>query len=66
MGLTPDSRWLYVANRGDASVSVIDTRQNELVETIPVDADPLDVAISTDGNRVFIGHFHQNSVTLIE
>lgn len=36
LSLTPDGRFMYVANAGSNSVSVVDTRQMTLVETIPV------------------------------
>lgn len=46
----------YVANRGDGTVSVVDTRTNAVVETVPVGTDPLGVAVSPLGERVYVAN----------
>ena len=44
--LSPDGKMLYVANSGDASVSVVDLTSNKVSATIKVEAAPTDIAIS--------------------
>jgi YVTN family beta-propeller protein len=44
----------YVANQFSQSVSVVDVATNTQSRTIPVTGDPLPVAISGDGNTLFV------------
>jgi len=44
----------YVANQYSQSVSVIDVATNTQSRTIPVTGDPLPVAITADGNTLFV------------
>ncbi len=48
----------YVANYGDAdgTVSVIDSATNSVVTTVEVGTNPLGVAVSPDGDRVYVTH----------
>lgn len=41
ISLTPDDDFLYVANQGDDTVSVIDTSSDTVVDTIPVGDSPI-------------------------
>lgn len=41
ISITPDGRKVYVANSGDNTVSVIDTRNNNVIATIPVGSKPV-------------------------
>jgi len=43
MALTPDGRYLLVANAGSDTVSVIDTRSDRVIETISVRLRPNDL-----------------------
>ncbi|MFQ5668671.1 MAG: hypothetical protein ACE5I7_19890 [Candidatus Binatia bacterium] len=49
IALTPDGQQAYVANRAGNSVTVIDAASNRVINTIPVGAGPLDIAIATAG-----------------
>jgi YVTN family beta-propeller protein len=55
IGISPDGREVWAANRADGTVSVIDTATNNVVETIAKFAQlPFRVAFTPDGKRVVI------------
>jgi len=50
--ISPDGRRLFVANRLDDTISVIDTRTNRLAATIPLDG-PKDLSVLRYGEQTF-------------
>jgi YVTN family beta-propeller protein len=55
IGISPDGREVWAANRADGTVSVIDTATNKVVETIAKFSQlPFRVAFTPDGKRVLI------------
>jgi YVTN family beta-propeller protein len=56
--LTPDGRTLYVGNKDDNSVSVVDMERREVVTTItgPGLSEPHGSAVSADGRYVYISN----------
>ena len=54
--LTPDGSRLYVANQSSETVSVIDTKQDRVIETIEkgVGTKPHGIAITADGKKVYV------------
>jgi YVTN family beta-propeller protein len=74
MALTPNGRYLVVANAGSDTLSVIDTRKDEIVETIwtrqnPADlfgAQPNALAFDKNGRKLFVCNGSQNAVALID
>jgi YVTN family beta-propeller protein len=73
MALSPDGRWLVVANAGSDTLSVIDTRTDAVVETIwtrqnPADlfgAQPNALAFDKSGHKLFVCNGTQNAVAVI-
>jgi YVTN family beta-propeller protein len=73
MALTPNGRYLCVANAAGDSVSVIDTRKDKVVETIslrwhPGDlfgASPNALTVSRDGKTLYVCNGTQNAVAVI-
>ncbi|TKB75399.1 MAG: YncE family protein, partial [Nitrospira sp.] len=63
--ITPDGKWLYVANLGHDSVSVIDTASNKAVATTKVGHRPRVVAVTPDGRRVYIVNSEGSSVSVL-
>ena len=55
--LSPDGRFLYVACNGDNSLAVIDTATFAVVRQVPVGYFPYDVAVSADGQWVFVSNW---------
>jgi len=74
MALSPNRRWLVVANAGSDTLSVIDSRTDQIVETIwarqsPADlfgAQPNALAFDHSGNRLFVCNGTQNAVAIID
>jgi YVTN family beta-propeller protein len=72
LALSPDKRWLVVANAGSDSLSVIDTRADEVIETICARQNPAELfgaqpdALTFDrsGKTLFVCNGTQNAVSL--
>ncbi len=74
MAMSPNGRWLVVANAGNDTLSVIDTRTDQTVETIcarqnPGDlfgAQPNALAFDKSGKRLFVCNGTQNAVAVFD
>jgi YVTN family beta-propeller protein len=74
MALSPNRKFLVVANAGSDTVSVIDTRTDKIVETIcarrnPADlfgAQPNALAFDKSGRRLFVCNGTQNAVAVFQ
>ena len=60
------AREAYVTNSGDGTVSVLDTVTNSGVATIPVGAEPVDVAITPNGTRAYVVNQADGTVSVID
>ena len=57
--LSPDGATLFVCNRFDNDVSVMDVRTKQLLRRIPVRREPVAAAITPDGRRLLVAnHLH--------
>jgi YVTN family beta-propeller protein len=73
LALSPDGRHLCVANANSDTVTVISTRNDEIVETIPVrwqaqdlfGASPNALALDANGKKLYVCNGTQNSVAVI-
>jgi YVTN family beta-propeller protein len=75
LALTPDGRYLYVANESSGYVSQVDTTTNEIVNTIKVGNNPRSVIIrpgpdlavypAADPYTVYVTNFGDNTVSSI-
>ncbi|MFH2064102.1 MAG: beta-propeller fold lactonase family protein [Pseudomonadota bacterium] len=65
MAGTATGDYLYVANSAGNSVSVIQTPENKVVGTIPVNIDPYRLAVSQDGSHVYVTNSWDNTVSVI-
>jgi YVTN family beta-propeller protein len=74
MAATPDGKFVIVANASSDTLSVIDTHQRKVVETIstrpaeklPFGSAPNALAISADGRRVFASNGTNNSIAIVD
>ena len=74
MALSPNRRWLVVANAGSDTLTVIDTRTDQIVETIwarqnPADlfgAQPNALAFNHSGDQLFVCNGTQNAVAVLD
>jgi YVTN family beta-propeller protein len=72
LALSPDGRWLVVANAGSDTLSVIDTRTDEVVETICARQNPADLfgvqpnalVFDKSGRKLFVCNGTQNAVAV--
>ena len=62
---TTQSDTVYVANSGNATVSVINTSRNVVTQTIPVGSDPIALAETPDGKKLYVVNHGSDSVTAI-
>ncbi|MGE0372314.1 MAG: hypothetical protein AB7Q01_10555 [Gammaproteobacteria bacterium] len=60
------SSYAYIPNRGDNTISVIDTTSREPVATILVGASPYGVAIDSRGLRTYISNQAGGSISVID
>jgi len=74
LALSPNGKFLVVANAGDDTLSVIDTRRDEVVETIsarqnpgdPFGAQPNALAFDKSGKKLFVCNGTQNAVAAFQ
>ncbi len=74
LALSPDEKFLVVANAGSDTLSVIDTRTDEIVETIcarqnpgdPFGAQPNALAFDKSGKKLFACNGTQNAVAVFQ
>src|SRR5579862_5906253 len=70
VAVNPATNRIYVANRADNTVSVIDGRTYAVVATVPVGPGPAGVAVNPATNRVYVANstnaIDVGSVTVID
>jgi YVTN family beta-propeller protein len=74
LALSPNGRWLVVANAGSDTLSVIDTRTDQIVETISARQNPGDLfgaqpnalAFNKSGKKLFVCNGTQNAVAVFQ
>ncbi len=64
--VSPDSRWVFVANGHAHSVSVVDAQSLREVHVIDVERRPWGLAMSGDGARLYVANGGSNSVSVID
>ncbi len=64
--LSPDGRFLYVANSASSSVSMMDALSLSEIRRIPVGTAPQKIAVSSNGRQVFVTNKGSNSVSVID
>ena len=61
VAISPDGRRVYVANRGDGTISMIDTASDRVLASTPVAASTTaliqGVTLSPDGRRVYVNYY---------
>lgn len=66
----PDKRRLYALNRGTGrepgSVVVFDAKSTEILVRIQVQVSPYQVALASDGKRLFVSNWSSDSVSVID
>ena len=72
---SPDEKYVYIANANSDFVSVIDTREDQLTETIPVrllgdenpfwGSSPNGLAISGNGKTLYVANGMDNALAVV-
>jgi YVTN family beta-propeller protein len=55
VAVTADSSVAYVANFRSSSVSVVDLRTNQVINTIAFDSEPVTLKLTEDSSRLYVG-----------
>src|SRR6202035_3658566 len=63
--LSPDGKHAYSTNFGDGTLSVIDTITNSVTATLDLLIHPEAVAVSADGERVYVCDYWSRAVAVI-
>jgi YVTN family beta-propeller protein len=64
--VSADSRWVFVTNGGDNTLSVIDTESNKVVDTIPTGKFPHGIRLSPDGKQAYVANLKGGTVSVID
>ena len=62
----PDGSRVYVANKGDGTLSVIDVATRVVIDTIAVGLGPQMVAVAPDGGHAYVSNRDENTVDAID
>lgn len=62
--ITPDGKFVYVANENSASITVINTSTNTVTATIPTEYMPRHVVFSPDGSLFYLRAGYNNTLTV--
>jgi YVTN family beta-propeller protein len=62
---SPDGKHAYITNFGDRTLSVVDTITNSVATTVVVPGYPEAVAVSPDGERIYVGGYWSGAVAVI-
>lgn len=66
VAVSPDERYLYTANAGSGTVTVIDRRANRTVGTVQVGGVPMGLAVSRDGGHLYVATRDANRVVVVD
>ena len=59
MAVTPDGKYIYVADSVDGKLVKIDTSNDQIIKTIPVGKEPRSIVFSADGKLAYIAVCHE-------
>jgi YVTN family beta-propeller protein len=62
---SPDRKHAYITNFGDRTLSVVDTIANSVTTIVDLPGYPEAVAISPDGERIYVADYWSGTVAVI-
>src|SRR5258706_12886678 len=62
----PGAPFAYVPNEGSATISVIDTATDLVVDTLRIGSKPRGIAVSRDGERLFVSDQSAKSLVVVD
>ncbi|WP_161798252.1 bifunctional YncE family protein/alkaline phosphatase family protein [Aneurinibacillus tyrosinisolvens] len=66
LNISPDGRFLYVANNLNDSMSIIDTQTNKVTKTVAVGHNPYAVTVSKDGAYAYVSNWGGNTISVVD
>lgn len=69
VAMSPDGQKIYVTQRGDRNVVVIDGNSKAVASTQPfyaVEDSPLGIAVTPDGKKIYVANSGSNSISVID
>ena len=66
VGVTPDGRWVWVGNRAEDTISIIDTRALEVTKRISSPGFPYRVQFTPDGKFALLPHAKASSLVVAD
>jgi len=66
LAVSPDGKWVYVANGNANAVSVVDATHNAVVGRIPVGKRPWGIAVSPDGRSLYSADGLSDAMSVID
>jgi YVTN family beta-propeller protein len=66
VAVSRDGNTVYVTNKGDNTVSVVDAYNKKVTDKIPVGSTPEGVAVTSDGSSVYVANENDNTVSVID
>ena len=66
MAVDPNNQFLYVANRDENTIMIIDLFENKIVDTIEVGTAPFGLALNLERNELYSANVRSNNVSVIE
>ncbi len=64
--VSPDGRWLYVANAGTDDVAVVDLSTQQTALVIAVGHNPRGLALSPEGSRLYVHNALDSSLSVVD
>lgn len=64
--LSPDDKYLYVNNRTSSSMMIIDIAAKHIHQEILMQHHPMQSAISSDGNKIYVASHHSPVISIVE
>ena len=66
LDITPDDKYLFVANAGSSDVAVIDIASNQVIKKIPVSTGHHGIDVSPNGKMVYVSGIGSDKVNVID
>lgn len=62
----PSNTRIYITNRGDNTVSIVNPKTDTVVDTISVGGSPHGVAFNQDGSKAYVANCSDNNISVID
>ena len=66
LDITPDGKYLFVANAGSSDVAIIDIAKKQVIKKIPVSTGHHGIDVSPDGKMVYVSGIGSDKVNVID